>query len=58
MEGYGLSCAGKDAVDVVAIEHPGYHLYPVAADDEQIQDLVTAAALVFWSPEDSSESDS
>lgn len=47
MESYNLSCTGDSAVDVVAIEHKGYHLYPVGMDDgEQLNKLVTAAAFV------------
>ena len=47
MESYNLTCKGAQAVPGVAIEHRGYHLYPVSCDQgELFEGCATAAALV------------
>ena len=47
MESYNLTCRGAQAVPGVAIEHPGYQLYPVSCDQgELFEGCATAAALV------------
>lgn len=47
LERHGLSCIGDEAIDVIAIDHPGLSLYPLDKEQgERFQTLQTAAALV------------